>query len=204
MPERDWNQHYLLGETPWDTNLPDEHLVSIVERGMVRPSKTFEIGCGTGTNAIWLADHGFEVFGVDFAPPAVERARAKAGARKDLRFEQMDFLKDPLPKQRFGFVFDRGVFHVFDAAETQARFASRVAELLDKDVLWVSLLGSTEGAPRDRGPPRRSARDIMIAVEPSLEIVELRSIEFRDGPEPVMAWVLASRRRKMPAQPSTR
>ena len=70
--------------------------------------------------------------------------------------------------------------------------------------LWLSLLGSTEGAPRDHGPPRRSARDIVNAVEPSLEIVELRGVDF-DGDEAsdVRGWVLMARRPRVPAQPST-
>lgn len=68
----------------------------------------------------------------------------------------------------------------------------------------MSLLGSTEGAARDTGPPRRSARDIVTAVEPVLEIVELRGIQFdADRPTAVGAWVLIVRPRAVPAQPST-
>jgi hypothetical protein len=61
--------------------------------------------------------------------------------------------------------------------------------------LWLSLIGSTEGPPREFGPPRRSAREIVLAVE-------LRSAEFRG--HDVKAWFCLSRRRTIPAQPSTR
>jgi methyl halide transferase len=70
--------------------------------------------------------------------------------------------------------------------------------------LWLSLIGSTEGAPRDEGPPRRNARDVMNAIEPSLEIVQLRSTEFTVNDEQMKSWLCLSRKRAMPAQPSTR
>ena len=77
------------------------------------------------------------------------------------------------------------------------------AHLVDHG-LWLSLIGSTEGAPRDEGPPRRSAREVMNAIEPSLEIVQLRSTEFTVCDERVKSWLCVSRKRAIPAQPSTR
>jgi methyl halide transferase len=38
-------------------------------------------GCGTGTNVIFLAQHGFNVLGVDISEVAVDKARAKAHGR---------------------------------------------------------------------------------------------------------------------------
>ncbi len=67
--------------------------------------------------------------------------------------------------------------------------------------LWLSLIGSTEGPPREFGPPRRSAREIALAIEPALEIVELRSAEFHGAN--ANAWFCLSRQRAMPLQPST-
>jgi len=79
-----------------------------------------------------------------------------------------------------------------------------VAAVLAPDGMWLSLIGSTEGPPREMGPPRRSLRDVADAIEPHLEILSVRSAEFRDLPEPAMAWICLSRHRKVPAQPSTR
>jgi hypothetical protein len=67
--------------------------------------------------------------------------------------------------------------------------------------LWLSLIGSTEGPPRDVGPPRRSAREVVLAIESALEIVELRSAEFSGNS--AKAWFCLSRQRTIPAQPST-
>ena len=204
MPDRNWNEHYASGCTPWDSDEPDPALVATVEAGTIPAGRALEVGCGTGTNALWLAARGFDTLGVDVSPLAIDRARAKmGGAASACRFEVLDFLKDP-PEGAFDFVFDRGCFHVFDAPEVRARFAALVAGVLAPGGLWLSLIGSTEGAPRDTGPPRRSARDIAAAVEPVLEIVQLQSAHFDPDLElPLPAWQCLSRVRAVPAQPST-
>ncbi|HKI85746.1 MAG TPA: methyltransferase domain-containing protein [Thermoanaerobaculia bacterium] len=206
MPQRDWNETYASDDLPWDTGRPDPHLVELVTSGEVPAGRALEIGCGTGTNALWLASRGFEVVAVDVAPRAVERARAKAADSKgEVGFEVANVLTDPLPAGPFDFVFDRGCLHLFDEAAERARFAARVAEALSPKGLWASLVGSTEGPARDYGPPRRSAREIATAIEPSLEILELKAVQFDAKlPGPAAAWLCLSRRRAVPAQPSTR
>lgn len=205
MTTRDWDRHYAEGEVPWDTGEPDPHLVELVEQGVIAPGRTLEVGCGTGTNAIWLSSRGFEVYGVDVAPRAIEAAQAKARATgASARFSVSDFLHDELSMGSFDFVFDRGVLHTFDDSAERERFASRVASVLGPRGQWLCLAGSTEGPPRDHGPPRRSARDLLTAVEPVLELVQLRSSTFdAELPSRAMAWVMLSRRREVPAQPST-
>lgn len=206
MPHPDWNERYAEGNLPWDTGVPDSHLVASVSAGVVTPGRTLEIGCGTGTNALWLAEQGFDVLGVDVSPLAIERARAKAAtAARRCRFEVVDFLAAEPAGGPFDFVFDRGCFHVFDDEAVRARFAARVAALLAPGGQWLSLVGSTEGPPRDSGPPRRSAREVMAALEPVVELVELRSVYFEALIEsPAKAWLCRARRRDVPAQPSTR
>jgi SAM-dependent methyltransferase len=203
MPHPSWNENYASGEPlPWDTGTPDPMLVELIESRAIAPGRTLEVGCGTGTNAIYLAQHGFEVTGVDIAPAAIEQARAKA--RGLCRFETIDFLNETPPGAPFPFVFDRGCFHAFDEDRERARFAENVAAALVDGGVWLSLIGSTEGAPRETGPPRRSAREVMNAVEPVLEILQFRSAEFGVCGEQLKAWVCLSRKRTIPPQPSSR
>jgi SAM-dependent methyltransferase len=204
MPTSDWNARYEQGDLPWDSSEPDVNLVEYVRgRGPTR-GRALDVGCGTGTNARWLAEQGFEVLGVDVSPRAVDLANAKAGNHGRCRFAVLDFLEGEAPAGPFDFVFDRGCFHVFDDPEKRSRFAMHVADCLTHGGVWLSLMGSTEGPPRDHGPPRRSVRDIAAAIEPVLEIVELRAVEFdADLPSAARAWACVSRLRKTPAQPST-
>jgi len=206
MANQDWEAHYAQGETPWDTNEPDPHLVELVRSGVIPKGRALDIGCGTGTNVLWLAAQGFDVMGVDVSSRAIEMAKAKsAGAEGRFSFATHDILAAEVPSGPFDFVFDRGCFHVFDEPADRARFAERVAAALRPGGQWLSIMGSTEGPPRDHGPPRRSVRDIANAIEPSLEIVSLRASEFdADLPTRARAWVCLARRRTEPAQPSTR
>jgi SAM-dependent methyltransferase len=203
MPHPPWNDSYASGQLPWDTGEPEPVLVEFITAGAVKPSLALEIGAGTGTNSIWMAERGFDVVGVDVSPLAVERAEAKmAGRALRCRFAALDILAAPPSGGPFQFVFDRGCFHVFDEAEERQRFAEHVAAVLAPGGLWLSLIGSTEGEPREVGPPRRSAREVTEAIEPALEIVELRSAEFSGIY--AKAWFCLSRQRSVPAQPSTR
>ena len=203
MPHPSWNDSYASGDPlPWDTGIPDPILVGMIESRVIPPGRTLEAGCGTGTNAIYLAQHGFDVVGIDISPLAVENARAKAQGR--CRFEVMDFLNETPPGGPFEFVFDRGCFHVFDDDHERARFAHKVAaELVDGGV-WLSLIGSTEGPPRDAGPPRRSAREVMNAIEPSLEILQFRSTELGVCGQQLKAWMSLSRKRTSSHEVSSR
>jgi methyl halide transferase len=205
MSRPDWDERYRTSSTPWDVGVPDEHLVELVERRRVAPGRALEIGCGTGTNARWLAERGFAVVAVDLSTLAIDQAKkAPAPEPGSLELHRLDFLSDPVPGGPFDLVFDRGCFHVFDEARDRSRFAERVAALLAPEGLWLSLIGSTEGPERDVGPPRRSVRDIASAIEPELALVELRSTRFRvELPVAPHAWMSIARRREVPAQPST-
>lgn len=207
MPAHDWNQSYLQEFIPWDTETPDPNLVEFVQRKSQPRGRALDIGCGTGTHALWLAAQGFDVLGIDVAARAIERAEAKAAKSESgghVRFVLLDFLASLPDGGPFDLVFDRGVFHVFDTAEERGRFASQVARCLAPSGDWLSLIGSTEGPFREEGPPRRSARDIANAIEPVLEIVTLRTAAFDLGrPTPPRAWVCVARQREVPAQPTT-
>lgn len=198
----DWDDRYRSGDTPWDVGVPDRHLVELVSGGRVTPGRALEVGCGTGTNARWLAEQGFSVVGVDLSPAALQRASSAPELQGgSVTFHALDFLEDEVPGGPFDFVFDRGCFHVFDDASDRARFAEQVALLLAPAGVWVSLIGSTEGPERDVGPPRRTAREVALAIEPVLALEELSSTYFF---EHAAAWLGVARRRDVPAQPSTR
>ena len=139
MPHPPWNDSYASGQLPWDTGEPEPVLVEFITAGAVKPSLALEIGAGTGTNSIWMAERGFDVVGVDVSPLAVERAEAKmAGRALRCRFAALDILAAPPSGGPFQFVFDRGCFHVFDEAEERQRFAEHVAAVLAPGGLWLS------------------------------------------------------------------
>ncbi len=66
---------YWRGKTPWDTHMTPPEVMEFIAN--TPAGKALDLGCGTGTNAITLARHGWEVTGVDFAPKAIRIARRK-------------------------------------------------------------------------------------------------------------------------------
>src|SRR5262249_31139609 len=90
-----WDERYRTGDTPWNTGRPSTELVRVVTEDQVAPCRAIDLGCGTGTHAVWLARQGFDVTGVDLSPAAVERARRQAeAAGVAVRFLAADLL-DP-------------------------------------------------------------------------------------------------------------
>ncbi|KPF68156.1 hypothetical protein IP84_10385 [beta proteobacterium AAP99] len=97
---------------------PDESLHGWLESGRIpRPGATapraaLDLGCGNGRNAVFLAQQGFAVTGVDYSATAIrwatERAAA-AGATLKLRCENV-FALD-LPAGGFDLIYDSGCFH---------------------------------------------------------------------------------------------
>jgi SAM-dependent methyltransferase len=78
---RELEDYYRAGKPPWDTGVTPPELVALVEGcGALPPGRALELGCGTGTNAIYLARHGWDVVAVDLIDRAVDQARAKAAA----------------------------------------------------------------------------------------------------------------------------
>jgi SAM-dependent methyltransferase len=66
---------------PWDAVGVRDDLRSLLESGGVTAAshrQVVDLGCGTGANAVFLAEHGFEVVGVDFSPVALAKAEARA------------------------------------------------------------------------------------------------------------------------------
>ena len=68
---------YRYFRAPWDIG-PREELVALVESGRIQPCRTIDLGSGTASNCIFLAQHGFEVTGVDYSEAAVKLGRKRA------------------------------------------------------------------------------------------------------------------------------
>jgi SAM-dependent methyltransferase len=192
-----FQKRYASGDTPWDIGKPDFNLMETVTTMAIGPCKALDIGCGTGDNSIWLAQNNFQVTGVDISETAIQQAIDKAHqAQVACTFRIIDFLTNNVDGAPFGFVFDRGCFHTVSSDEERRSFAENVAGHLAADGLWLSLVGSADELRETPGPPRRSARDIVNAVEPCFEILSLRASHFGSNrPNPPKAWACLLRKR---------
>jgi SAM-dependent methyltransferase len=73
------------------------------------PARVADLGCGTGTLSVLLADEGYVVDGVDFSPEMVRRAEAKAAGRSGVSFRVADAFAPPLEPASYDVVLSRHV-----------------------------------------------------------------------------------------------
>lgn len=134
---------YMRGRTPWDTGVSPPELVLAVEgAGALPPGNALDLGCGTGTNSLYLARHGWHVTGVDFAAPAIARAEQKAKAAGPLsgsvRFIRGDVAR--LERMPIGapcsLILDLGCFHGLDD-EQRVNYAEGVAHFASAGALYL-------------------------------------------------------------------
>lgn len=192
-----FKERYKTGNTPWDIGKPDFNLIENVTKIPIKSCKVLDIGCGTGDNSIWLAQKQFQVTGTDVSEIAIEKAKEKA-LKNDVKctFLVVDFFKNRIEGAPFGFVFDRGCFHTLDSNKERKRFAKKVSSNLEKDGLWLSLIGSADERRQGPGPPQRTANDIVAAAESFFKILSLYSSHFDSNrQDPPRCWVCLMQKR---------
>ncbi len=123
---------YRIGFTPWDTGQVPPELSGLIEGpGALTAGRALDVGCGTGTHAVYLASNGWQVTALDAVPRPLARARARA----DAAGVSVDWiLADVARIERLGLdpgftlVFDRGCFHGLDDAQ-RAAYSAAVTDL---------------------------------------------------------------------------
>ncbi|MBV8932282.1 MAG: methyltransferase domain-containing protein [Kutzneria sp.] len=149
------NAGYKLKAGPTFNEVPDSRLVEVVEgagedgRALPAGRRALDLGCGTGRNTLYLARHGWEAVGVEYATSAVKRARARAQELSvDARFVTGDVTK--LPElgigDGFSLLTDSGCYHMLSPGQRDA-YARGITEAATKDALLImtgftSLIGA--------------------------------------------------------------
>lgn len=151
-PIRDWAADYASETAPWDTGRVSCQLRDYI-KSVSFPANTraLDLGCGSGTNASFLARNQFRVTGVDLTVEAMDLAKqraAEAGVAVD--WIQANALTLTLPDP-FDFVFDRGCFHIF-TPEQRLIYRRRILDLTHPGSQILMLCGNANEVRKD-GPP---------------------------------------------------
>lgn len=197
MADNGFEGRYQEGNTPWDHGMVDCNLIEVVAKHEVEPCRALDIGCGTGENAIWLAQQGFNVVACDLASTAIAKAHDKLKETvADVRFVVADFLADAIPGSPFGFILDRGCLHCMEKDAERLPFVEKVCDLLGEGGYWLSLIGNADEGDREVGPPQLTASEVVSAVEPHFEVLSLISGNFGSDQEiPPRAWICLMQKR---------
>lgn len=101
MSAADWDARYRAGRQ-WSVE-PNRFLVEQLADGPLPAGRAIDLGCGEGRNALWLAEQGWDVLGVDLSSVAIERGRAAAATGEiavDLRVGDVLSIDEQLEHDR--------------------------------------------------------------------------------------------------------
>lgn len=100
-----WDERYRTHPTHIWSGRPNRYLVS--EAADLPPSTALDAGCGEGADAIWLAERGWRVTGLDVSTVALERAAAhalEAGVAERIDWREADLMSWQPSGQQYGLI----------------------------------------------------------------------------------------------------
>ena len=200
MTEREhppWDASYTGGTAaPWDIGRPQPAFVRLADEGRLT-GRLLDAGCGSGENALLAAGRGADVTGIDVAPTAIARAKAKAAERGlTARFEVADALDLGRLGTTVDTVIDSGVFHVFGDAD-RARYVDSLAAAARTGGTCY-LMCFSDRQPGTWGPRRVRAEELRAAFSDGWNVEAITADTFDinpvEGMTQVQAWLAVIKR----------
>jgi SAM-dependent methyltransferase len=181
-----WQQRYRETrpeQMPWHREEPAETLVEAVRRGLLPRGITLDVGCGTGTDLIFLARQGYRVIGVDIAIEPLQFARQRlrqAGLQVPLI--QADTRALPFRDSSIDLICDSGCFHSF-APEIRPAYAHSVARVLKPGgVLFMREFHHDQPEPPSGGPYRLRLDEFVDVFSPFFRFQSIGEVYYPDLP----------------------
>lgn len=180
-------QRYQSGDTPWDTGIVPPEITALIEDEGLLAGRVLDLGCGTGTNLIYLAQHGWEGIGVDLIKLPVEKARQKAeqaNVTDKLTFHNGDVLKlaNLGVGGKFKLIIDIGCGHNLPDNKLPA-YIAQIADYLTDDGIFMWYVHCPTNASDFGISPAR----ITELITPHLNM-QTRSIGTDIGAKSASAW----------------
>jgi len=177
---KEWEDIYgnfPLEGLPWHSQQPAPPLVRLIDKKQIKKGLCLDIGCGAGSNILYLASKGYKVVGVDISAQALRLAKTRAEAGKIAsNFAAADAVNLPFKDSSFDFIFDRGCFHHIPSAERKI-YIEGLQRVLRKNGKYSLICFS------DKNPLREntfSRRDIFDYFSPYFKIHWIRPSVFRE------------------------
>jgi ubiquinone/menaquinone biosynthesis C-methylase UbiE len=164
-------QYMYFRQPPWDTGVSPPELLEFIHTH--RPGRAIDLGCGTGTNVTTLANAGWKVTGVDFAPRAIKIARRKlkqAGVKASLLLGDVTELRGM--NQEFDLAFDLGCFHGLPQ-DGKAKYLDQLDRILAPNGFWL-MYGFLKSDPLQ-------SRSGLLEADIDLIAIRLTPLSRRDG-----------------------
>lgn len=179
-----WDERYRGSELVW-TAEPNRFLAA--ETAELAPGRALDAACGEGRNAVWLAERGWQVTGVDFSEVALGKARALAMARGvEGRWIAADLLAFTPEPRAFDLVL---VLYLQVPAPQRTQVVRRLADGVAPDGLFLLVAHDARNIEHGYGGPRTAAvlytaDDVVRDLEPAGLQVERAEMVERPVPTP--------------------
>ena len=126
---------WYFRKPPWDSGISPPELLEFIQTHP--PGKAIDLGCGTGTNVITLAEAGWQVTGVDFASRAINIAKQKLSTKNiqaDLHIGDVTKLNNI--SDQFDLVLDIGCFHSL-TQQSRQDYVTQLDRILAPNGFWL-------------------------------------------------------------------
>jgi SAM-dependent methyltransferase len=172
-------------ELPWSHEEPSLFLAEICRER--KPGRALDMGCGSGTDSVYLAAQGWDVTALDFVPKALEYTQERARAAGVTLTPVVADITEWAAPHAYDLVLDHGLLHNVDP-HRHAAYRERVMKLIgdDGDFLLLHWHPLYPGQGNGKMGPRRVDREeILDFFAPDLQLRFFALEEFADLPDMV-------------------
>jgi len=194
----DWNSYYKennVEKMPWYQKNLDPDLENEIKKRKLDGGKFLDLGTGPGTQAIQLANLGFETTGSDLSENAILKAKKLS---PKVNFVKDDFLKSDLPDEEFDYILDRGCFHVFEP-EQRPHYVNQIKRILAKDgIFFLKCMSDKEkDLPEEKGPHKFSQQELRDVFSDDFHIENIKETVYHGTLDPLPKALFAILRKKI-------
>jgi len=182
---------YLSGDPPWDIGKHHPELAKLVESGELEAEQILIPGVGLGQNAIYLANHEFEVTAVDISREAIKKLNQRAEAA-GLKIHTIvaDFLTDDRKIEgSYDCVFERSFLQTLPSVHRRKYF-QRVASLLRTNGMYIGVIRGPRSPSASSQPYSFERKEILDLIAPDFGRYEISKTVSGQGDDIRNYWLV--------------
>ena len=174
-----WDNYYKETNVeimPWYAKNLDHDLENEIESKILNTGNFLDLGTGPGTQALQLTKYHFKITATDISSSAIEKAKKLSNK---VNFLVDDILNSKLPDKKFDFIFDRGIFHIFDVSQ-RPQYVKQIKRILnDNGILFLKCMSNDDkNLPDDGMPHKLSKQEIMDSFNDDFDIQRIDDSVF--------------------------
>lgn len=161
MPKTSRWEFAYASNPPWDTGKPPRELVELVEKGLIKPCGSIDLGCDRGHVVSYLLSKGFDVRGIDILASAIRQAIKISKSRGfATNFINADVLSH-IPEEKFSPATDIGFYHTLPKKERKHLAKHAYGQYLRRS--GTLLLWRMSDEEPDYGGPHPISKDELLS-----------------------------------------